>query len=116
MGTKQKHELIERCLNETEKDLTITSNGLVPKFSPHERQPKWIAKFGTRDCKGLGKAKNYSFKLKFYMQVGTLEWLKQFEIKTNEPNSFAVPISQLVDFNSRIIMIEEIRVWKNKKK
>jgi hypothetical protein len=37
------------------------------------------------------------------MLAGTIDWLKQFETKTNEPNSYEIPIEELENFNSRII-------------
>lgn len=108
MASKQKkNEYIERCVCKDEGEASLLAKGLVPKLEPHHKNPKWVANLGTRkNCIGLGKRKNYTHKLIFEMSIGTIEWLKQFEVKSNEPNSYEVPIEKLEEFNSRIISIK----------
>lgn len=36
------------------------------------------------------------------VDAGTKKWLKQFEIKSNEPNRYAIPADKLDEFNRRI--------------
>jgi hypothetical protein len=97
-------DYLERCMSEAEKNVSILAGGLVPKPIPHEKNSKWVAKRGTRkNCGVLGKRKNYAWKLIMKMLAGTIDWLKQFETKTNEPNSYEIPIEELENFNSRII-------------
>lgn len=101
-------EKIERCMSSEEAQMTYDNFGLVPKFSPHHKNPKWISKFGTRNCKQLGAAKNYTHKIVFSMKEGTLDWLKIFETKVNEPNSFKLPLNELINFNDRIVEMCQI--------
>lgn len=103
-------EKIERCMSRREAELTYKSFGLVPKSSPHHNNPKWISKFGTRECKKLGAAKNYTHKIVFFVKKGTLDWLKKFEVKPNEPNSFELPLNKLNNFNSKIVEMCQIIV------
>ena len=58
------------------------------------------------NCGILGKRKNYTHKLVFEMQQGTIEWLRGFESKPdNEPNSFEIPVATLTQFNAKILSI-----------
>ena len=107
MAKQKLNEYLERCVCKEEAIASLLINGLVPKPIPHEKNSKWIAILGTRlNCAILGKRKNYACKLIIEVQIGTIEWLRFFEIKPdNEPNSFELPIEELANFNTKIIKI-----------
>lgn len=67
---------LERCMNEAEKEQTEIKKGLVPKTG-HENQPKWVALKGTRNCKTLGKPRNYLFKAIFAVTENCYHWVKK---------------------------------------
>lgn len=108
MAKQKPTEFIERCVCKAEGEASVKKLGLVTKPDPHQNNPKWVALLGTRpNCSILGKRKNYSHKLVFEMESGTLEWLRQFEAKPdNEPNSFGIPADRLAEFNARVIAIK----------
>ena len=85
-------ETIVRYGSELEAEATQQAGGLVPRPG-HEVQPKWVAKPGVVDPNQLGKRKNYTHKIEFEVEDGTTDWLKQYEIKSNEPDRYAVPAS-----------------------
>ncbi len=97
-------DVFERFGSEAEAAATTKAGGLVPRPG-HERQPKWIAEVGTVDPGNLGKPGNYTHKMTLTAQPGTREWLKQFEIKANEPGRYAIPASRVDDFNARLLRI-----------
>ena len=107
LAKQKSSEFQERCVCKEEAELSIKENGLVSKFAPHQDNPKWIAIKGTRpNCAILGKRKNYSHKLIFEVEQGTIEWLEAFETKPeNEPNSFELPRAELLNFNLRVLKI-----------
>lgn len=107
MAKQKLNEYLERCVCKEEADTSLLKNRLIPKQIPHEKNPKWVAILGTRpNCSVLGKRKNYTHKLVFEMQQGTIEWLRPFEAKPdNEPNSFEIPIEELARFNTKIIKV-----------
>ncbi len=94
---------LERCMSEAEKEQALAKNGLVPKPG-HETQPKWVALKGTRNCKSLGKPKYYSHKAIFTVEKITHDWVKEYEEKPNEPNSYAIPADKIDDFNKEILI------------
>ncbi|MGK4580366.1 RHS repeat domain-containing protein [Kitasatospora sp. HPMI-4] len=115
LAKKARCEFIIRYGSEAEAKQSLAANdgkgGLVPKFKPHDKQPKWIAKANADLNSGnLGQAKHYTHKMEFRCKPGVLEWLKQYETKpTNEPGRFEVPASQIDRFNS---FVEETTVSK----
>ncbi|MDH6140658.1 RHS repeat-associated protein [Kitasatospora sp. GP30] len=106
LAKKDKCEIIIRYGSEDEAKQAVAANGgkggLVPKFKPHQNQPKWIAKANADLSAGnLGQPKHYTHKMEFRCKPGVLDWLKQYETKpTNEPGRFEVPASQIDNFNS----------------
>ncbi|MFB7667576.1 RHS repeat-associated core domain-containing protein [Kitasatospora sp. NPDC056138] len=115
LAKKPKCEIIIRYGSEAEAKQSLAANdgkgGLVPKFRPHERQPKWIAR-GDADLSAgnLGQAKHYTHKMEFRCKPGTYDWLKQWETKpTNEPGRFELPAGEIERFNKRV---EETTVTK----
>lgn len=108
MASKQKkNEFIERCVCKEEANASVEAKGLIKKPKPHHKNPKWVAILGTRpNCSILGDRKNYTHKLVFEVKIGTIEWLKAFETKkSNEPNSFEIPVDKIVEFNAKVIKV-----------
>ncbi len=111
-GAKKGREIFERFMSKTEADATQKANGLVPKFKPHQNNPKWIGDKGVVSGKSLGKTKQYTHKATIKAKPGTREWLKQYEIKpSNEPGRYAIPSEKLDEFNS---MIDELQIGPKK--
>lgn len=104
MSRKKQWFKLERCMNKDEWQATKEAKGLVPRNSPHEKQPKWVADLGTRqNCNILGKSTNYSHKAVFFLKEGCYEWIKAHEQKPeNEPGSYAIPVDLLDRFNECI--------------
>ena len=101
---KQQYDTIVRYGSKTEADASKSAGGLVLRPG-HESQPKWVVGEGEVKPKTLGKPKNYTHKMTFECEPGTIEWMKQqgFEIKpTNEPGRYAIPADQLDTFNKRV--------------
>lgn len=109
---------LERCCCKDEADKSIVANGLIPKFNPHQNNPKWIADIDTRrNCLQLGKASNYSHKLIIEIPRKEFMNMKQnFITKTNEPGSYGVTVSELKKFNSHITSIEKVQLRKVRRK
>jgi RHS repeat-associated protein len=102
----KKVEVFERYGSRAEGDsITAAGGKLTPKPSPHERNPKWIADDGVVDPRTLGKRQNYTHRFEIHAKPGTRDWLKQFEIKSNEPGRYAVPADKLAEFNEKIVRI-----------
>jgi hypothetical protein len=98
-------ETIVRYGSELEAEATKTAGGLVSKPG-HEEQPKWVAKPGAVDPNRRGKRKNYPHKIEFEVEDSTTDWLKQYEIKSNEPDRYAVPASEISRFNARVLSVK----------
>ncbi len=111
-----KTEKIERYMSKVEAKLSVDKNGLVLKPEPHHRQPKWVAKDGTRTRKeGLKMNKANTNKTIFTTQPGTIDWLKKngFETKPrNEPGSFEIPAKKVKEFNEKVIKTETKQIKK----
>jgi RHS repeat-associated protein len=108
---KKRFEEYERYGSETEAILSKQKGGLIPRPKPHHKQPKWIADKGVVRFQTLGKPKKYTHRINIETSVGVRVWLKQFEIKSNEPGRYEIPLEQLDYFNSRItkLTIERVR-------
>ena len=98
-------EIIVRYGSEAEAEATKTAGGLVPRPG-HEDQPKWVAKPGAVAPNRLGKRKNYACKIEFEVEDSMTDWLKQYEIKPNEPNRYAVPASEVKTFNAKVLNVK----------
>lgn len=113
---REKLEKIVRYGNRAEAESTIEGSGLVLKFTKQgraHRQNKWIAETGRipQEGKNLGRAKNYTHRMDFDVEEGTLDWLKQFETKPlNEPGRYEIPWDKLDEFNRRIVNINTVQV------
>ncbi|MEV6711486.1 RHS repeat-associated core domain-containing protein [Lentzea sp. NPDC051208] len=100
---KRKLEVYERYGSEAEAKASEIAEGLVLKPEPHHENPKWIADDGRVDARKLGKPKQYTHRMEFHADLGTREWLKQFELKpTNEPSRYAVPANRIEEFNKLV--------------
>jgi RHS repeat-associated protein len=104
-GLGGKTERFERYGSKAEAKATTEAGGLAPRPG-HETQPKWIGEMNTINPKTLGKRKNYTHKIEIHAQPGTRDWLKPFQIKTNEPGRYAIPANKLDEFNKRVINID----------
>jgi hypothetical protein len=97
------NEIYERYGNEEESKNCTKEQKLLPKPN-HETQPKWIADIGRVSPRALGKPKNYKYRIEIIAKRGTKEWLKQFEIKSNEPGRYAIPSDELSKFNDEYVI------------
>lgn len=94
-------EIIVRYGSEAEAKATKEAGGLVPR-PEHANHPKWVAKPGTVHPNRLGKRKNYTHKIEFEVEDSTTNWLRSYEIKPNEPDRYAVPVSEIPTFNAKV--------------
>ena len=74
----------------------------------HNKGEKWIGTPKSIDPHHqLGKKKSHAYKIEMKVERGTINWLRQFEIKPDvEPNRFGIPFNSLDDFNNRIVSID----------
>ncbi|MEE3077886.1 MAG: hypothetical protein VX341_01015 [Bdellovibrionota bacterium] len=74
----------------------------------HNKGEKWIGTPKSIDPHHqLGKKKSHKYKVEMKVEKGTINWLRQFEIKPDvEPNRFGIPFRSLNDFNNRIVSID----------
>ncbi|WP_322762703.1 RHS repeat-associated core domain-containing protein, partial [Frankia sp. Cr2] len=101
-----KIEIFERYGSQAEANSIRDAGGrLTPRPSPHANNPKWIADDGRVDPRTLGKRRNYTHRFEVHAKPGTRDWLKQFEIKSNEPGRYSVPADRLSEFNEKVVKI-----------
>lgn len=97
------NEIYERYGNEEEAKNCSKEQKLLPRPN-HETQPKWIDDIGKVAPRTLGKPKNHKYRIEIVAKRGTKEWLKQFEIKSNEPGRYAIPSDELSKFNDEYVI------------
>ena len=101
------YEIFERFGSEAEAVEAQEAQKLTQRPG-HPNGEKWISDVGEiKRPQGLGQDVTHRMEIK--ASPGTREWLRRFEIKTNEPNRYAVPADKLGEFNARINSISTKR-------